>query len=92
MSAAADVPRTVAFNVRRTANALMRPIVNAAGRKLFIGVLPKELTRLFINADKAPEVDRAWVTLDVAVTVIRSDEDLAVCHDRITVSFGSKWH
>ena len=42
LAAAADVPESVAFHERRAADALERPVVDAARGELLAGVLPEE--------------------------------------------------
>ena len=44
----------VAFDQRRGANALHRPVVNAAGGQLFAGVLPEEFAVRFVEAEQQP--------------------------------------
>ena len=52
-AATGDEPQPVAFDERRTADALQRPIVNAAGRQLLAAMLPEEFAVLRVEAQQA---------------------------------------
>ncbi len=85
LAAIIHVPQPVPLAIRRAADALLRPVVHAALRKLGAGILPEELPRLLVEAKQAAQVDGAGIALDVAGTVVCADENFAVGDDRIAV-------
>ena len=84
-AAAGDEPQPVAFHQRRAADALQRPVVDAAGRQLFAAVLPEEFAVLDVEAQQAAQVDIGRVPLEPAAAVVGADVHLAVGDDGVAV-------
>ena len=89
-TAAGDEPQPVAFDQRRAANALQRPIVYAAGRQLLAGMLPQKLPVGFVEAEQAAQVDFRRIPLQIAGAVVRADIDFTVGDHRIAVALRSE--
>ena len=91
-ASAGDVPQTVSVDERGSANALIRPIVDSTGGEFFAAVLPKEFSIGIIETKEHAQVDGCRVTLDVSGTIIRTDIDLAVGNDWVSVSLRTEGH
>ena len=92
-AAVGDDVDAVSLDGRRAAQALLGPVVDAAGGELVVDVLPEELAGGLVEAHEDAHVDRLGLAvrglLRVAriarVLVVGADEDLAVGDDRAAV-------
>ena len=58
LAAIGHIVKPVAFDQRRRGDALKRPIVHAARRQLFVGVLPEELSVGFVESHEYAAIAR----------------------------------
>ena len=91
-AAARHIPESIAFDHGCTANALVWPIMDTAGRKFFTAMLPKYLAIFFIEAKKDTEIHSIGIAFDIPVAVICADVNFAVGNDWIAVGFRTERH
>ena len=82
--------RAIAFDHRRRADALQRPIVNAPGNQLLAAVLPQQLAALLVKAQQHAQVDRGWIASQVARPVVGTDVDAVIGNHRIAVGLAAQ--
>src|SRR5205085_10555465 len=89
-AAAGYKPHPIAFHQRRAEDALQRPIMNAAGGKLLARVLPEKFPIGLVEANQHAQIDVAWITLEVAITVVGAQPDLARSDDRVAIGLAAE--
>src|SRR5262249_24382660 len=72
------------------ANALQRPIMNAASGKLLAGMLPEKPPIGLVEADQHAQSDIAWIALQVSVAVVCSQPDLARRDNRVAIGLAAE--
>jgi hypothetical protein len=90
LAAAGHVPEAIPLHERRAADALERPVVDAAGGELLARILPEKRAVLGIEGEQAAEIDRRRIPLEPALAVVRADIRLAAGHDGIAVALAAE--
>ena len=90
LAAAGDVPEAIPLDVRRAANPLERPVVDAAGRELLTRILPEEAAVVGVEGKETAEIDARWIAPDPALAVVGADVGLPSGDDRIAVALAAE--
>ena len=90
LAAVGHEPQAVAFDERRRADALQRPVVNSARRQLLAGVLPEETPVLFAKGEQAAEIDFTRGPRQIRRRVVRADKNFAAGDGRPAVGLAAQ--
>ena len=88
-TAAAHKPEAIALDQRCTADALQRPVMDTTGGQLLAGMLPEKFPCRLVEANQTAEVNTRSVSLDVARTVIGTNEHATTGNNGITVGLAT---